>query len=436
MTRSLPPNFVEAGSYLSQLEGAAPGLLGGKSTVVIIGAGYTGLSTAYHLAKTAQENAQNIDIVVLEAGKIGSGASGKSAGHVCPGFQQHDEAKVVGAFSTPERGQAIVDRFNNGPALVCEIIKDNNIDCDLRQGYVVIGADGSRTRYDEDLFAIEPYPYISGLADAARKLGVRILEDTPVKNIVDYGSTVEVQTSRGTFSAENVVCAGGHRMAETIPFLAPLRQKTMELLVTTIVTDPLPPAVLNKIMPEAKGERLPFATDVFDVSYGTVDRDGRIVFGAKAGAFDTDPEAIAARLFKIFPGLKEAYRTETGNDLTYKPYVHNEPLNFTAELLPNVGRLGQEGRVRYAHGLGGEGIAVGTMLGKVISEEVNGAREHNPALQQHFNDLACVKHMRLPSNAFMRKAVAACGLGLMTVAGLAQETVAHWKSKIGSTPQP
>lgn len=363
----------------------------------MLGGGYTGLSTALHLAQLAKENNVALNIIVLEGGRVGSAASGKSGGSVTPGFQEHDEKAVLKLFPSKADGEQALALINQGPALVRSIIGEHDIDCDLRDGYVVLGRNGASYIEDGSQFGIEPYPFVLGMAQAARDLGVKIFEDTRVENIVERDGHVDILTSRGVIAASEMLAAGGHSMAQNVPYLSALKNRTVELVASTIVTDPLPSPVLNAIMPAAQGARRPFETDEVDIAYGTVDRSGRIIFGAKVGVFDSNPAQIADKLFELFPTLQDFYKAATGNALHYKPLVTNETLNFTADLLPNVGRLGQEGRVRYVHALGGQGIAMGTILGKVAAEDIFGSLAHKPEMGAQFDLLSSVKHAWTPS---------------------------------------
>ncbi|MCE9507983.1 MAG: FAD-binding oxidoreductase [Alphaproteobacteria bacterium] len=397
---------LEASSCPQQTPAPAQFAAGEKADVVIVGGGYTGLSAALHLAQMARDKGQPISIVLLEAGKVGSAASGKNGGHVGPGFQESDEAAVLKMFATPDDGRKALALVNGGPALVEQIIRSQNIDCDLRRGYVILSGKQQVPVMDGSLFGIEPYPYLLGLAKAARDLGVRIYEDTPVRDITDSGNGIEVQTARGNIGTKEMLCAGGHRMAEVVPFLKPLRRRTLELLATMIVTDPLPPDVIKAIMPAAQGLRLPFSTDELDVAYGTIDRQGRIIFGAKVGALKTDPGKIAKKLFRLLPNLKDSFKQATGKPLGYRPLVANEPLCLTIDMLPNAGRMGTDGHVRYVHGLGGHGVALGTLLGKVTAEDIYGSLTKTPALQENFSLFSAVKHMRFPAWKPLRRGVA------------------------------
>lgn len=423
-------SFTEVAEHEPQTPAPAQFAPNEKADVVIVGGGYTGLSAALHLAQMAKARGETLNIVLLEAGKVGSAASGKSGGHVGPGFQEHDEAAVVKMFNTPEHGKRALALANEGPALVEKIINDHQIDCDVRRGYVVLSRGTQITVPPEaGYFGIEPYPFVLGMAKAARELGVKIYEDTPVKDIVDGKDGVEVKTVRGSIQAKDMLCAGGHAMAENIPFLRPLHSRTLELLATTIVTDPLPPEVIKAVLPGAGGNRTAFSTDDIDVSYGTVDRHGRIIFGAKVGALKTNPDRIANKLFTLLPGLKTSFKEAAGHDLHYQTLVSNEKLSLTTDMLPNVGRLGEGGHVRYVHGLGGHGIALGAQLGKVAAEDIYGSRTNNPDMQKDFSLFTEVKHMWFPGWQPLRIGLAYAAAETVMAIGKVKQAVQRWAGK-------
>ena len=429
-TKAAPVHsFTEVAEHEPQSPAPAQFAANEKADVVVIGGGYTGLSAALHLAQMAKARGEALNIVLLEAGKVGSAASGKSGGHVGPGFQEHDEATVIGMFPTPEQGKRALALANTGPALVEKIIADNQIDCDLRKGYIVLSGDKQIPIMDGSYFGIEPYPFVLGMAKAARDLGVKIYEDTPVKNIINGKDGVTIQTSRGNIGATDVLCAGGHAMAENIPFLKPLRSHTLELLATTIVTEPLPPEVIQAALPAAAGKRLAFSTDDIDVAYGTVDRQGRIIFGAKVGALKTNPDRIAGKLFKLLPGLKDSFKKATGHDLHYQPLVSDEKLSLTVDMLPNAGRLGDGGHVRFVQSLGGHGIALGTLMGKAVADDIYGSRTKNPALQRDFTLLSSPKHMWFPTWKPLRIGVAYAAAETIMALGKVKQAVQRWTGK-------
>ena len=378
-----------------------------RETIVVVGGGYTGLSTALHLAEKT-----NMRVILLDAGRIGGGPSGKSAGHV-GGLQASDDE--VMKHCGPVLGPQLLEAAEHGPTLVKNLINKHNIPCDVRDGYVVINSSGTQNVYKGGgEFGIDPYPFVLGLARAAKKAGVAFHEYTPVLSIETDAKSATVITAGGNITADYVVAAGGHRMAENISALGHLRNLTTELRVTTMITNPIPQKIIDKLIPGAKGARFPFCNDKADVAYGSIDRQRRIVFGAHATAFrNPDEKKIRESLFKMFPTLADDYKRETGRDLAVHNFVSAEKLSYTAEALPLVGQAGEGGRILHISGLGGHGIAAGVMLGEAAADKIEGLVRRDPSRGHVFDQFASVEHAWLPKMEPFRAATAEVGLRLV-----------------------
>lgn len=415
--QSVPDNFVDVANNITRpyigapLKNSMGPFLEGRKTIVVVGAGYTGVSAALHLSAD-----KKLRVILLDAQRIGQGPSGKSAGHVC-GLQATDEEVVD--FCGEQLGQKLISAAKDAIALVRQVIADHQIECAKRDGYIVIERDGKQsvTRAEGE-FGITPYPYVVGLARAAQQAGVAIHEDTPVTAIETTADGCRVVTPKGGIDASYVVVAGGHRMAETIPALSHLRGKTTELKITTIVTPPLPDAVIGAIMPEGTG--FPFSNDDANVAYGYVDSRNRIVFGSRATGFGApNPRKIEQDLLALFPTLADEYRRVTGQVFHTYPYVVAEKLSFTRELLPYVGQAGEGGRILHIGALGGHGIALGTLLGKAAAAKVDDLMHGCNASDLVFDQFALIEHGRLPTWQPLRGLVAQVGLRMVQMARIA-----------------
>ncbi|MDD5586010.1 MAG: FAD-binding oxidoreductase [Alphaproteobacteria bacterium] len=381
-----------------------------KADVAIIGGGHVGLSTALYLAGLAKTAGKEIRIVLVDAGRIGAGPSGKSAGHIS-GLQAEDSDVI--AHCGKALGEKLIAAAAKGPALVRDIAGKYGIPCDLRNGYMSIdNRNGQEIIVDGVLGGIDPYPFVLGQAKAARGLGVEIYENTKASALREENGGCAVLTPNGTISASCAVGAGAHLMGETIKAFEPLRRKTIEFLVSTIITPPLPESVLQAVMPGNAETRFPFSNENRDVAFGSIDRAGRIVFGAGASVGMPNVAAIEAKLHGLFPRLRESYFQAAGQPLECRPFVEGEKLDFTAELLPDVGVIGAGNRVFYAHALGGHGVATGTLLGKAIAEKIWGGMTKNPALGETLDLFASVKHFRMPSSKPLRWLAGAISLCL------------------------
>ncbi len=419
MTQTYPTdgNGRPAGNYLladdasrPRFEPAGGAADAGGPTILIIGAGFTGLSAALHLAELRRASGLPGRILLLERARVAAGPSGKSAGHIC-GLQapDHDVRRHC--------GDALADRLiaaaRSAADLVRSLISRLAIPCDLRDGYVTIHADGRQTVTQNGvLFGIDPYPYALGLAHAAAGLGVEIHEGVEVTDLARASEGYVARTSTGPIRVSHVLASGGHRMANMIGLLSGLRQRTTELQVSTIITAPVPEAVLSAAMPQAAGRRLPFANDTANVAYGSIDRDNRIIFGACATAWRApDPGRIARVLEELLPSLMPDYRAATGAALAWRPLVEAEKLCFTRDLLPNVGVVADHPHILYVQALGGHGIALGTLLGAAAAEKLWSLRAGACPTDGLFDAFAAVRHGWLPARQPWRSGIA--GLSLL-----------------------
>lgn len=383
----------------------------GELTFLVIGAGFTGLSAALHLAELRQMSGLSARILLLERQRVASGPSGKSAGHVC-GLQAPEDAVLRGCG--PVLGDRLIVAAAEASQLVRTLIERLAIPCDLRDGYVIIHADGRQTVTEGGSeFGIAAYPYALGLAYAAAKLGVEIQEEVEVTRLECAPRGCLATTTAGVIEASYVLASGGHRMAETIGLLAPLRNRTTELRVSTIITAPLPNHVLERAMPAAAGRQFPFASDSVDVAYGSIDRDNRLIFGACATAWGNPaPARIAQVLARLLPSLLPHYRAATGAELAWRPLVEGERLCFTRDLLPNVGAIAEHPNILYVQALGGHGLALGTLLGVAAAEKLWGLWAGNGATGGLFDAFAAVPHGWLPARQPWRSWSAGLGLFL------------------------
>lgn len=382
-----------------------------KFDLVIIGGGYTGLSAALH-AKQANPNYR---VLLLEADHVGAHASGKSGGHVCGGFQAQ-EAEIFKTHGVA-LGRNLLAVADQGPGLVRALIAHHQINCDLRDGYVVVNANGTKDVSRGGDFGIDPYPYVLGLAQAARDAGVKIVEQTQVTSIKEIGQRLQIAVAGrdNPIVAHYAIAAGGHAMGRTIPELKRATlNRTVDLILAPVITEPLPQRVIDAIMPEWGGQRYPSCDAKREVEYWTVDRSNRLIFGSRVAADAATSEKrigqVAADMVRRFPNLPAEFRRDTGRELKVGPFFAGTTLNFTADLMPNVGQSPASPRVLYINGLGGHGIALGTLLGKEAVNKVAAMATQQPERGAVFDDFAKLQHRWIPAAALPRRLAAHAGV--------------------------
>ncbi|MGH6738431.1 MAG: NAD(P)/FAD-dependent oxidoreductase [Bradyrhizobium sp.] len=354
-----------------------------KVDVAVIGAGFTGLSAALHLAEGGAR------VAVLEAVEIGFGGSGRNVGLVNAGMWLMPE-KLPAALGDIY-GMRLLDLLGNAPNDVFDLIERHGIACEaVRQGtlHCAVGADGlvelrERARqwqarsapvrlldanetarkigtaayagslFDKRAGTIQPLAYVRGLAHAAVAAGAAIYTSSPVVAADDDGSTWGLHTPHGSVQASSVIVATN---AYTSAVWPALRTEIIHLPYFNMATKPLSDNLRSSILPERQG-----AWDTREVlSSFRFDDAGRLVFGS-VGALRGPGLPIhrgwgRRAVAKLFPQLKDvAFETEWyGN------------IGMTVDHLPRFHRLGRN--VVSFSGYNGRGIAPGTVFGRSLAQ--------------------------------------------------------------------
>jgi len=360
-----------------------PPLEGEKKTdVAIIGAGYTGLSAALHLAKAGA------DVVLLEARAIGFGGAGRNVGLVNAGLWLMPDKveKILG----PTYGPQLVTVLGRSPDLVFNLIEENDIECEaVRKGTLhcahspsgyrslqqretqwqdrgapvtLLGRDAAAARIGSDCFfgallderagTIQPLAYAYGLAKAALKNGATLHENSPVTACNQESGRWRLTTPAGRLSARFVILA-----VEGYPDHAfkANRRAQIPFNYFQFATTPLPEKILDTILPDRQGA---WDTHMILSSY-RLDAAGRLIVGSVGQV-----EGMGYRLHRnwaqrtirtIFPQIDDI-RLE---------YAWNGCISMTPDHVPQFHVLGNN--MATVTSFNGRGIGPGTVFGKLLA---------------------------------------------------------------------
>ncbi len=391
-TTPMPPTALpHAPSYYAATAHPAPErpALDGDTTadVCVVGAGYTGLSTALHLAKRGRS------VVVVEANRVGWGASGRNGGQLHSG-QRRDQETLEKWFGEA-RARALFDLAEESKRTVKGLIAEHAIDCDWRDGLIhavhkkawvgeaarevehltarygypgaslldaaeLAAAIGTDVYYggwrDGTAGHLHPLNYALGLARAAEEAGVRIHEATRATGIETTAGRVRVATPTGTVGAADAVIAANGYLDGLVPAID---ARVMPIRNYVAATAPLGP-LADRLIPGREA----VADSRFVVHYWRLSADGRMIFGGGETYGHSDPKDIAAfvraHMLKIYPNLADV------------PITHawGGTLAVTMNRMPFFRRL--KPGLYTACGYSGHGVAIATLAGRLLAEAIDG----------------------------------------------------------------
>jgi len=385
--------------------------------VVVVGAGFTGLSTGLHLAERGYK------VAIVEAGRVGWGASGRNGGQLIDGFVETDKIeKRLGLQAANLAHQMGVECRD----IVLRVIEQYQINCDLKFGFLDLALNQGDVDYFHSEIARKQrlnYPhkmsfvpqeemrsvigsdrYIAGLvneanghlhplnlcigeARAAESLGVRIFEQSRV-NKIRHGENPRVETDRGTINASKVVLAGN-------AYLGSAERKVSSAVIPAgtymIATEPVSDDIASEILPKD----MACCDQRVGLDYFRLSADNRMLFGGLCNYSGRVPKSISATLrpnmTRAFPQLKNAkIDYEWGGNIA-----------ISMNRIPQFGRI--KGNTYYAQGYSGHGVAPTHMAGQVMADVISGDSER-------FDVFAKVHHWKLPGGKLFANPALALGM--------------------------
>jgi glycine/D-amino acid oxidase-like deaminating enzyme len=393
--------------------------LNGEVTVdvAVVGAGFTGVSSALHLAERGYK------VALIEANRIGWGASGRNGGQLIDGMVNIEKIeKRLGKDAAQKANEMGVECRN----VVLRIIDQYNIDCDLKFGYL----DLALNQGDIDYFHAEierkqklNYPhamtfvekeqmrsvigsdrYIAGLvneanghlhplnlcigeARAAADLGTQIFERSRVTKI-RHGEKPRIETETGAINASKLVLAGNAYLGKAECNIASaVIPAGSYVIATESLSDDLAAELLPKDM-ACCDQRV-------GLDYFRLSADKRMLFGGLCNYSGRKPKSITATLrpnmVRAFPQLKNAkIDYEWGGDIA-----------ISMNRIPQFGRI--KGNTYYAQGYSGHGVAPTHIAGQVMAEVISGDSER-------FDVFGKINHWKLPGGRLFANPALALGM--------------------------
>ncbi|MET4695419.1 NAD(P)/FAD-dependent oxidoreductase [Endozoicomonas lisbonensis] len=396
-----------------------PQLKGSQTAdVCIVGGGFTGVATALELS------AKGYSVVVLEARKLGWGASGRNGGQLIRGIGEEPEQfhNQIGA----EGVRAIQRMGFESVQLVRDRIAEHEIQCDLKMGYMDVALNQKHYRlFQEDydqLKALEyPHPlklvttesihdyvgsdrYSGGLFDGgsghlhplnlllgeaavAEKQGTRFFEYSVVTDI-QKGRHPVVKTDHGSVTCDFLVLAGNAYLGDLEPEIS---ARVLPAGSYIIATEPLSEELCRQLIPQDSA----ICDAAIALDYYRLSADRRLLFGGRCNYSGRDPQDITAamrpKMLKVFPQLQNvAIDFEWGGHL-----------GIGANRMPQIGRLSSS--VYFAQAYAGHGVNATHMAGHVLAEVISGQAER-------FDVFAGIRHRHFPGGKHFRSELLALGM--------------------------
>lgn len=381
--------------------------------VLVVGAGFAGLCTAIALAKRGYK------VVVLEADRVCSGASGRNGGQAIVGYASGQEPfeQQLGVADARRAWDMSLEAMD----LIDAHIAEFQIECDRVSGYLYVADSARKARaLEADMQAMErdygfkvdfcqgaevqrhiasprycaaayerrsghlhPLKYGLGLARAARGLGVRIFERSAVLDIA-RGQRLKARTASGSVTAEWGVLAGNCTLGEYGPRVAPeLGPRIMPVGTYIIGTAPLGAALCERLIPSNAA----VCDNNFVLDYFRFSADRRMLFGGRVSYSTRTPKQLGAvmaqRMAQVFPDLRGV-----PVDFVWGGFV-----DISMNRAPDFGRLGDN--LFYLQGFSGHGVALTGLAGQVLAEAVAGQSER-------FDVFARLQHQKFPGGKLLR----------------------------------
>ncbi|MCY6382648.1 NAD(P)/FAD-dependent oxidoreductase [Hoeflea prorocentri] len=379
---------------------AAPALSGDIETdVVIIGGGFSGLSTALHLAH------KGISVTVLEAKSVGWGASGRNNGQVIPTLTAAEPDALVQRYG--DAGERFARLIGNSASLLFDLVRRENIEAEAEQtGWFQPAHSPGRIKLSQrrveawqrfgfpaelldrqqasELLGtdfwyggmlnptgghVNPLALARGMAAAAERAGAVIHENTPATEWRREKGSWQILTAQGSVTARAFILAANAYVGELAPGLAPrLARSIVPVLSWQMATEPIGDNHRKVLLPG----RQAVSDTRGDLRFFRYDARNRLITGgAVIGQWNAKKRVqakTAANLAEAFPDLGTQTMT----------HVWSGYIGMNWDRFPRVHKLGPDAWAWTA--CNGRGVALGVSLGRELAEVVSGTPENELAL--------------------------------------------------------
>lgn len=395
---------AERGAPFAPLEGDI------ACDVCVVGGGLAGLSAAIDLADAG------LTVALLEAARVGWGASGRNGGQALAGLAC--DMQVVRDQLGAQAARQVWDATVEGVALIRERCRRFEIDCEWQDGHLSAAVTGRRVAeladwagalareygyerirlieaadlprwiaspryrgaaFDSGSGHLHPLKYTLGLGRAAARLGVRIFEGSRAL-AVQPGRLCVVRTGHGDVHCAHVLLAGNVYLGEVVPRLA---RRIMPVGTFIAASAPLGAERALALLPQ----RAAVSDTQWVLDYFRLSRDDRMIFGGRV-SYSTAvprrlPQAMRARMVRVFPQL-----ADVPIEYAWGGYV-----DITMNRAPDFGRVADN--VYYLQGFSGHGLALTGLAGRLVAQAMRGTAER-------FDLFAALKHRDFPGGRLLR----------------------------------
>ncbi|UIP29860.1 FAD-binding oxidoreductase [Photobacterium sp. TLY01] len=384
--------------------------------VCIVGAGFSGLSSALHLAK------KGFKVVVLESAKVGFGATGRNGGQIVNSYSR--DVDVIEKRYDKKTSDALCSMIFEGGDIIRDLIEEFNIDCDHRQGGLFTAVNKKQfeglkhhkanwerygnkeltlldkaelqTMVGTDVYEgglldmrgghIHSLNLALGEAEAIIQMGGQIFEQSAVTRI-EKGAKPVAHTGQGSVKAQYLVLAGNAYLGGLAPNIS---NKAIPCGTQVVTTEQLSEALCDELLPQ----RYCVEDCNYLLDYFRITGDNRMLFGGGVVYGARDPanveKLIRPKMEKVFPQLKGVKLdfAWTGNFL------------LTYSRMPQFGSFADN--IYYLQGYSGHGITCTHLAGKLLAEALTGHAER-------FDAFASLRHYAFPGGRHFQVPFTALG---------------------------